>query len=59
MSLPKLLTTGLVIQIIHIIDDTPTTGLVIQIFHVIAETLTTGLVIPLWTNSPPAEASIH
>jgi hypothetical protein len=32
---------------------------VIQIFHVIAETLTTGLVIPLWTNSPPAEASTH
>ena len=57
MSLPKLLTTGLVIQISHVIDDTLTTRLVIQIFHVIAETLTTGLVIHLWTNSPPAEKS--
>jgi hypothetical protein len=41
------LTTGLVIQIIHVIAEALTTGLVIQIIYVIAETLTTGLVIQI------------
>jgi hypothetical protein len=41
------LTTGLVMQIIHVIVETLTTGLVIQTIHAFAKTLTTGLVIKI------------